>query len=86
MKNERICIAEIFLLMAKVFPPQMTAGRTTERGGSSELKDELEVIEEMEDGQQVMHHWQKSSNLWTLGQNCYLTKKSSCQQQLQSKE
>jgi hypothetical protein len=35
----------------------MTAGRPTERGGSSELKDELEVIEEIEDGQQVMHHW-----------------------------
>jgi hypothetical protein len=35
----------------------MTAGRTTERGGSSELKDELKVIEEIEDGQQVMHHW-----------------------------
>jgi len=34
----------------------MTAGRTTERGGSSELNDELEVIEEVEDGQQVMHH------------------------------
>jgi len=34
----------------------MSAGRTTERGGSSGLKDELEVIEEMEDGQQVMHH------------------------------
>jgi len=68
MKNERICIAEIFLLMAKVFPRQMTAGRTTQRGGSSELKDELEVIQEREDGQQVMHHWQKSSNLRTLGQ------------------
>jgi len=34
----------------------MTAGRTTERGGSSELKDELEVIEKIGDGQQVMHH------------------------------
>jgi len=64
----------------------MTAGRTTERGGSSELKDGLEVIEEMEGGQQVMHHWQKSLNLRTRGQNCYLTQKSSCQQQLQSKK
>jgi len=64
----------------------MTAGRTTEGGRSSELKDELEIIEEMEDGQQVMHHWQKSSNMRTHGQNCYLTQKSSCQQQLQSKE
>jgi len=57
----------------------MTAGRTIERGGSSELKDELEVIEEMEDGQQVMHHWQESLNLRTHGQNYYLTQKSSCQ-------
>ena len=31
----------------------MTAGRTTEQGGLSGLKDELEVIEEIEDGQ----HW-----------------------------
>jgi len=29
----------------------MTAGRTTEQGGLSGLKDELEVIEEIEDGQ-----------------------------------
>jgi len=64
----------------------MTAGRTTERGGSSELRDELEVIEEMEDGQQVMHDWQKNLNLRPHGQNCYLMQKSSCQQQLQSKE
>jgi len=34
----------------------MTAGRTTEQGGSSELKDELEVIEEIDNGRQVMHH------------------------------
>jgi len=34
----------------------MTAGRTIERGRSSELKDELEVFEEIEDGQQAMHH------------------------------
>jgi len=64
----------------------MIAGRTTERGGSSEPKVELEVIEEIEDGQQVMHHWQESSNPRTHGHNCYLTQKSSCQQQLQSKE
>jgi len=64
----------------------MVAGRTTERGGSSELKDELEVIEKIRDGQQVMYHWQESSNLRTHGQNCYLTQKSSCQQQLQSKK
>jgi len=51
----------------------MTAGQTTERGGSSELQDELEVIEKMEDRQQVMHHWQESLNLRTHGQNCYLT-------------
>jgi len=38
----------------------MTAGRTTERGGSLQLKDELEVIQEIEDGQQVMHHWQEN--------------------------
>jgi len=64
----------------------MTAGHTTERGRSSELKDKLEVIEEMEDWQQVMHQWQESLNLWTHEQNCYLTQKSSCQQRLQSKE
>jgi len=64
----------------------MTAGYTTERGGSSELKDELEVIEQIGDLQQVMHHWQEISNPRTHGQNCYLTQKSSCQQQLQSKE
>jgi len=64
----------------------MTAGRTTARGGSSELKDELEVIEEMEDGQQVMHDWKESLNPRTHGQNCHLTQKPSCQQQLQSKE
>jgi len=44
----------------------MTGGSTTERGGSSELKDELEVIEKMEDWQQVIHHWQASLNL-----SCY---------------
>jgi len=38
----------------------MTAGRTTKRGKLSELKDELEVIDEIEDGQQVMHHWQEN--------------------------
>jgi len=40
----------------------MTAGRTTERGESesSELEDELKIIEEMEDGQQVMYDWQPS--------------------------
>jgi len=39
-------IAEISLwLMTKVSPPLKTAGCTTERSGSSELKDELEVIE-----------------------------------------
>jgi len=66
----------------------MTAGRTTERGGSSELKDELEKIggKKIGDGQQVIHHWQEKSNPRTNGQNCYLTQKSSCQQQLQSKE
>jgi len=64
----------------------MTAGCTTARGGSSELKDELEVIEKRGDGQQVMHHWQEISNPRTHGQNYYLTQKSSCQQQLQSKE
>jgi len=34
----------------------MTAGYTTvtELGGSSELQDELEVLEEIENGQQVM--------------------------------
>jgi len=57
----------------------MTAGRTTERGRSSEIKDEIEVIEEMENGQQVMHHWSESLNMRTHGQNCYLTQKSSCQ-------
>jgi len=35
----------------------MTASSTTERGGLSELKDELQVIKEIEDGQQVMYHW-----------------------------
>jgi len=38
----------------------VTAGRTTERGESSELKDEFKIVEKMEDGQQVMHHWQES--------------------------
>jgi len=52
----------------------------------SELKDELEVIEKIGDGQQVMHHWQEISYPRTHGQNCYLTQKSSCQRQLQSKE
>jgi len=47
----------------------MTAGCITERGGSSELKDELKVIEELEDGQPVMHHWQESQNPRTHGQN-----------------
>jgi len=60
----------------------MTADCTAERGGSSVLKDELEVIEKIGDGQQVMHHWQESSNPRTHGQNCYLSQKSSCQQQL----
>jgi len=50
----------------------MTAGHFTERGGTSEIKDELEVSEEIEGGQQVMHHWQESLNLRTHGQNCYL--------------
>jgi len=40
----------------------MTADRTTERGRLSDLKDELKVFEEIDDGQQVMHHWQKSQN------------------------
>jgi len=62
----------------------MTASRTTERGGSSELKDELEVIEEIDDGQQVMHYWQESKNLRIHGQNCYLMQTSSRQQQLQN--
>jgi len=57
----------------------MTSGRTTERGGSSEIKDEIEVIQEMEDGQQVMHNWPESLNMRTHGQNCYLMQKSSCQ-------
>jgi len=38
----------------------MTAGCTTKRGRSSELKDKLEEIEAIEDGQQVMHHWQEN--------------------------
>jgi len=38
----------------------MTAGPTTEQGRSSGLKDELKAIQEIQDGQQVMHHWQKS--------------------------
>jgi len=38
----------------------MTTGRTTEPGRSSELKNELDLIQEIEDGQQVMHHWQEN--------------------------
>jgi len=63
----------------------MTAGHATERSGSSEQKDELEVIEEIEDLQQVMHYWQESKNLRTHGQNCYFTQisvtRSSCSAQ-----
>jgi len=63
----------------------MTAGYTTERSGSSEQKDELEVIEEIEDLQQVMHYWQESKNLRTYGQNFYFTQtsvtRSSCSAQ-----
>jgi len=64
----------------------MTASPCTERGESSEVKDELEVIEETKGVQQVMHPWQESSSLRTHVQNCYLTQTSSCQQQLQNEE
>jgi len=45
----------------------MTAGHFTERGGTSEIKHELKVSEEIEGGQQVMRHWQESLNLRTHG-------------------
>jgi len=40
----------------------MTADRirAAERDGSFQLKDELEVVEEIEDGQQVMHLCQET--------------------------